>query len=256
MTLDIQKANIWKRIAAWIFDLFLMITLAVGFITILSSLLGYEEYNNTFTQACAKYEAQYQSGPLLISQEQYDALEEDQKAAYDTAWDALMADPEAAKAYNMLQFHALPLTMVSSGIILAMAIWEFAIPLFFKNGQTLGKKLFGLALIRSDCVRMNNLQLFARTILGKCTIGTMIPVYLLLLLFFGNGGILCTAGLFVLAAAQALCILISRNQSAIHDHLAGTIVVDLASQTIFDSTEDLIAHQQKVAAERAAREPY
>lgn len=256
MTLDIQKANIWKRIAAWIFDLFLVITLAVGFITALSSLLGYEEYNATFTQACAKYEAQYQSGPLLISQEQYDAFDETQKAAYDAAWSALLADPEAAKAYSMLQFHALPLLMVSAGVILAMVIWEFVIPLIFKNGQTLGKKIFGLGLIRTDGVRMNNLQLFARSILGKCTVGTMIPVYLLLLLFFGNGGIFCTAGLFALLVAQVLCILISRNQCAIHDFLASTIVVDLASQTIFNSTEDLIAHQQKVAAERAARQPY
>lgn len=256
MSLDIQKASIWKRIAAWIFDLFLVVTLAVGFVTILLPVSGFEGYRTTYLDACAKYEAQYESGPILISQEEYDAKTPEEKAAYDAAYAALQADPEAAKAYNMLQLQALPLLITSISVLLAVLVWELALPLLLKNGQTLGKKIFGLALIRSDCVKMNNLQLFTRTVLGKYAVELMIPIYLLMLIFFGGGGILCTAGLLILAVAQALCILISRNQCAIHDFLAGTVVVDLASQTVFDSTEDLIAHQQKVAAERAAREPY
>ena len=48
----------------------------------------------------------------------------------------------------------------------------------------------------------------------------------------------------------------TRNHSLLHDLMAGTVVVDYASQKIFQSTEDLIAYQKKIAAERAARQDY
>ena len=74
--------------------------------------------------------------------------------------------------------------------------------------------------------------------------------------FWGTAGLLGTVVLFGLAVAQLLCLILSRNNCAIHDFIAGTVVVDMASQTIFGSTEELIAHQKKVAADRAARQPY
>ena len=45
-------------------------------------------------------------------------------------------------------------------------------------------------------------------------------------------------------------------EKADEDLIAGTVVVDKDSQTIFRTTEDLIAWKKKVAAQRAAREPY
>ena len=62
--------------------------------------------------------------------------------------------------------------------------------------------------------------------------------------------------LFVLAVGQLACVIFTRGNCAIHDLMAGTIVVDYASQTIFKTTEDLIAYQKRMAAERAARAPY
>jgi ABC-type polysaccharide transport system permease subunit len=62
--------------------------------------------------------------------------------------------------------------------------------------------------------------------------------------------------ILALLLGQALCVGLTRNNAAIHDLLAGTVVVDMSSQTIFRSTEDLIAYQKQVAAERAARQTY
>ena len=59
-----------------------------------------------------------------------------------------------------------------------------------------------------------------------------------------------------LVIAQLLCLIISRNNSAIHDLLAGTAVVDISSQMIFRTTDDLIAYKKQIAAEQAARQPY
>ena len=42
----------------------------------------------------------------------------------------------------------------------------------------------------------------------------------------------------------------------IHDLLAGTVVVDVSSQMIFRTTDDLIAYKKKIAAEQSARQVY
>ena len=150
----------------------------------------------------------------------------------------------------------LSLVITTGGILLAYLLWEFFMPLWFGNGQTLGKKIFGLCLVRSDGVKLNTLQLFTRTLLGKFTVETMIPVYILLMLFWGTMDLTGTLLLGALALGQTVCVGVTRSNAAIHDLLAGTAVVDMASQTIFRSTEDLIAFQKQAAAERAARAPY
>ena len=253
MKYEIQKAGLWKRIAAWLFDAILVSVLAVGCGVLLSWLLGYDGYSQTVDRAYATYEAQY-GITFEITQAEYEAMPLEQRQNYDAAYEALVADEDAMGAYNMML--SLSLLITSLGILLALLIWEFLMPLWFGNGQTLGKKIFGLCLIRQDGVQVNHLQLFARMILGKYTIETMIPVFILLMIFWGVMGVSGTVVLLALLAGQAICLAVTRNNAAIHDLLVGTVVVDMASQTIFRTTEDLIAHQKQRAAERAARQPY
>ena len=59
--------------------------------------------------------------------------------------------------------------------LIAFLLLEFAVPLMLKNGQTLGKKIFGVAVVRVDGVKVSPVMVFARGILGKCTIGTLAP---------------------------------------------------------------------------------
>lgn len=253
MVSDLQKAGVWKRIAAWLFDGILISILAVGMGVLLSGMLGYDAHSDALDEAYAHYEREY--GVVFeISQEEYLAQTDEQRLRYDEAYQALTADTDAVYHYNMVM--NLSLVVTTMAILLAVLLWEFAMPLWLGNGQTLGKKIFGLCLVRNDSVKMNTMQLFARTILGKYTIETMIPVYVLLMLFWGTMDLTGTLILLALTVAQIACLLFTRSHAAIHDLLAGTAVVDLASQTIFRSTEDLIAFQKKVAAERAARQPY
>lgn len=253
MTNDLQKANIWKRIAAWMFDGILLGILAVGLGVLLSALLGYDGYSRRVDQAYATYEAQY-STKFDITQTEYLALDQAQLDAYNAAYEALMADQEAMEAYGMML--NLTLVILTVSILLAVVFLEWLVPLYFGNGQTLGKKIFSLCVIRNDGVRMNNMQLFTRSILGKYTIETMIPVLILLMIFWGTMGVSGTMILSLLFAGQTCCVLTTRTHSAIHDLMAGTVVADYSSQTIFRSTEDLIEHQKKVAADRAARATY
>ena len=157
-------------------------------------------------------------------------------------------------AYNMML--NLSMVITTLGILLAILLWEFAIPVLLGNGQTLGKKIFGLCLVRNDGVKVNSMQLFARTVLGKFTIETMIPVYLLLMLFWGTMDLTGTLMILGLIVAELMVLALTRTNSAIHDLLAGTVVVDITSQMIFRTTEDLIEYKKKIAAEQAARQRY
>ena len=253
MAHDLQTANIWKRMAAWLFDGILTGVIAVAFSLLLSAALGYDGYGARLDEAYAKYEAEY-SVSFEISREAYETMTDAERENYNAAYQALVADQEAMYAYNMMI--SLSLMIISLGILLALVLWEFLMPLWLGHGRTLGKKIFGLCLVRSDGVQMNTMQLFTRSILGKYSIETMIPVLIALMIFWGTMGVMGTAVLAALAVGQALSIVLTKSRSAIHDLLAGTVVVDYASQTIFRTTEDLIAYQKKVAAEQAARANY
>lgn len=253
MSLDLQKASMWKRISAYIFDGILMITLAVAFGWLLSLILGYDGYNDQVNQAYAKYEAEY--GVVFdVTQSEYDAMTQEQKDQYQLAYDALIADEDAMLAYNIM----LNMTMliVTTGILLSMILLEFVVPMLLKNGMTLGKKIFSIGVVRTDCVRITGVQLFVRTMLGKFTVETMIPIYMILMFLWGTLSATAVLILMLLLMVQLILVLVSRNHSAIHDLLAGTVTVDYASQMIFRSTDDLIDYQKKLAAEEAARKEY
>ena len=253
MVYDLQKASTWKRTAAWIFDGIIVISLAVGLAFLLSMVLGYDGYSRSLNDAYARYETEY--GIVFdMTQEDYQALDEASRQNYDDAYNALIGDEGAMYAYNMMV--NLTLLITSMSIFLAVLLWEFLLPVWMGNGQTLGKKIFGLCLVRHDGVKLNTMQLFTRTVLGKFTIETMIPVYILIMIFWGGMGIGGTVLLLVLAVGQIACVVLTRTNSAIHDLLAGTVVVDMASQMIFRTTDDLIAYKKKIAAEQAARQVY
>ena len=253
MIYDLQKASMLKRISAWLLDIILLTIVAAGFALLFSGLFGFDAHNEALNNAYAKYEQQY-GIQFDITQESYDSLSQEQKDLYQAAYDSLSIDHEAVYAYNMLM--QLSILIVTLGIFFAYLLLEFAVPLWLKHGQTVGKKIFGIAVMRADGVQLGAVALFVRTVLGKYTIETMIPVYILLMLFFGAMGLTGTLVLFALLAAQVCCLSFTKTNSAIHDLLAGTVVVDMASQTIFRTTEELISYQKKVAAERAARQTY
>lgn len=257
MELDLQKASVLKRVAAALVDLILIAILATGFLWLLNAAFGYDDYNDRLTVITQKYADEYGLNTAL-TQEEFNKMTPAEQDAYMAAVDqadaAINADEEAVYLYNMVV--NLAVLNVSLSILLAMTLGEFVVPLFFGNGQTLGKKIFSLCLIRTDSVQINNVQLFARVLLGKYAVGTMIPIYAAVMLMMGtlSGGLLlAVAGLLL---GQCICLIVTSRNALLHDLLAGTVVVDYNSQQIFRTTEDLVEHQKRVAAERAARQTY
>lgn len=251
--MDLQRASSWKRIAAWILDLMLLCVLAVGAAYCTSEIADYDSYNQKLQAAYEHYEKQY-GITFDVDQTTYEAMTAEEKANYDAAYEALIADKEAMYAYNMVV--NLSLLTTSLGILVATLVLEFIVPLILKNGQTIGKKCFSLGVVRIDGVKITPLQLFARTLLGKYTIEMMVPVYIVLMLLWGSMGIVGTLVLLLLLIAQVICVAVGQNRATIHDRLAGTVVVDISSQKVFETTDDLIAYTKRIHAEQVKKQDY
>ena len=168
MLFSIQKANMWKRFAAWMLDAILVMILATGAVSGVSALLGYDAQYQVVNDGYARYEAQY-GVSLDISYEEYGALSEAERKNWDAAANALRTDEAVLEAYSNVIGLTLLITALS--VLVAVVICEFVVPLFLHNGQTVGKKIFGLCLIRNDGVKVNNLQLLTRALLCKGTSG-------------------------------------------------------------------------------------
>lgn len=250
---DLQKASVWKRISALVLDGILLSILTVGFAFLLSLAIGYDAHSARLARYYSDYETEY-GITFSISQEEFASLDEAAQQRYEAAYAALAEDAGAAQTFAEVM--RLTILIITFGVLLGMLALEFVVPLLFKNGQTLGKKVFGLAVVRRDCVRLAPLLLLVRTLLGKYTIETMIPILLLFLIFFGGLGFVGLAVLAALLVLQVGLVAGTRNNSAIHDLLAQTVVVDMASQMIFDSEQELLAYREQMQAERAARDPY
>lgn len=251
--IDLQKASLWKRAAAWILDMMLLCVLAVGAGALLAAILGYNDYYAELNAGYARYEIQY-GVEFDITQSDYLSLSDTQRQNYDAAYSALVADEEVLYAYNMVTSQIVLITTL--GILAGILILEFVVPLWLKNGQTAGKKVFALGVMRTDGVRLTPVQLFIRAVLGKFAVETMIPVYVALMLFFNITGLFGTVLLIGLGLTQLVLLAATRTNAQIHDLLAGTVVVDLSSQRIFQSTDDLIAYTKRIHAEKAARQDY
>lgn len=253
MICDLQKASLLKRAAAFMLDFILLTIVITGAAFALSAILDYDSYSEKLQNIYDEYEAEF-GIDLDISAEEFSALPEEEQKKYEDVNRLMNENEEAIEAYNMTVNLALVITSLS--ILVAYLSLELAVPLWLKNGQTVGKKVFGIGLVRQDGVRITPFMLFVRTLLGKCTVESMIPAYVLILILFGNLGMTGTVLLAGGAILQIALVATSRTNSAIHDMMAATVAVDLNSQMIFESEEELLAYKNKLHAENAAREKY
>ena len=235
------------------FDAILVSILAVGVAYLLAVVTGYDGYNQTMNDAFSGYEQQY-GVTFEMSEEQYAAMTDAERDRYNEAYDALCRDDEAMYAYNMMV--NLTLLISTFGILAAFLTAEFAVPLWLGNGQTLGKKIFGICLMRTDGIKISAPLLFIRTVLGKYTVETMIPVLIIVMIFFNMIGIVGPLVLALILILEIVLLAVTRTNSAIHDILAKTVVVDYLSQRIFENEEELIEFKKELHAERAARTEY
>lgn len=256
--LDLQKASMLKRISAFILDVILLAVAITGFAFFLSAVTGYDSYRERLSNIEVSYWAQYgvedPNNDKSISLSEYEAFTDEQKKNYELASVALSKDAEAKRANEMIVNLTLVITSIS--ILFGYLLLEFTVPLMFKNGQTIGKKIFGIALMRNDGVKINTVMLFVRTVLGKYTIETMVPVFLIIMILFFGAGIVGLAVLLLIGVLEIVMLCTTKTRSCIHDLLAYTVAVDMQSQMIFESPEALLEYKKKLHADVVADSDY
>ena len=251
MIYDLQKAMIWKRISAWLFDAILLSIAAVGIGFCLSALLGYDSYGEIMQQRCQAIEQEY-GVSFQISQNAFNRLSSQKQQDFLNANDALSHDGEARKAYAMMV--NLSILIVSLSLLSATVLLEFLVPLLLGNGQTLGKKIFSIGVMDTTGIRVRKIQMFIRTVLGKYTIELMIPILVGTLSFWGSLGVYGTMLVVGLLILQLILLAATRTNALIHDLLAGTVVIDMPSQMIFENQAEMLAYKESLQKEMESRQ--
>ena len=281
---ELRKIGIVKRASALLLDAILLAVLTTGFMFIISLICNYNHHEDLANQYYAEWEdfrkeyvgevAAFYGFDYTQSEdgEDYTLTWKGEPASLNDVMSALDAsqgnDPETARAYDKyltltptskvnMQYryvYTLLFMMVSLGVLLGYLVLEFIIPIILKNGQTVGKKVFGICLVRPDCVKIRTVALFARTFLGKFAIETMFPVLLVFLFFFGGMGILAIILFAALLILNTVLFFATKNRTPIHDIFASTVVVDMKLQMIFESEEELIETKTRLHKESVENE--
>ncbi len=258
MIYDVQKASFLKRVSAYILDFILLTIIATGVALLISAIVDYDGQLQIYEDKKTFYENKYSTEDFEIDfdiqESAFKELTSDKIELINTAYEEFRNDQEAIKAYNLLISLMLMITSIS--IFIAHLILEFILPLILKNGQTVGKKIFGVAVMQNNSVKVNHLSMFARSILGKYTIETMIPVMMAIMIYFGAWGLGGFAILLLFFSAQLIILCITKNNSCVHDLLSGTVAVDLASQMIFESEEKMIEYKKAQHAKKVEKSVY
>ena len=270
---ELKRIGIVKRASAWLLDAILLAVLTTGFMFCISLIAGFDPQQQLATEYYTAWE-DFRKDHIADVAEFYGYTVTKDGAAAEIG-DVIKAladsegkDAETAQAYKAylalpsvsqvnLQYeyvYNLLFMMVSVGLLLSYLILEFIVPLALKNGQTVGKKIFGICLVRPDCVKVTGVPLFARTVLGKFAIETMFPVLLVFLFFFGGLGLLAVilfAGILLL---NVILFLATKNKTPIHDVIAGTVAADMKLQKMYASEEERDEHRAELAKQAAADE--
>ena len=225
-----NKAGLSKGASAFFIDVVLLLLLAVALAYVLSLAFGYSRFSQAYSSGIERYAAQYNvQFDKVVSQADFDALTDQQKASYEAAVAAMNEDTEILDALSSMV--RLIFLIAALSLFLAFMALEFIVPLFLKQGRTLGKKAFGLSVTKKDGSPLGPVPLLVRTFVGKYLIETMIPVLIIIITIFNaiglmNGpGIIGFAIILVIVISNLALVFISANGCAIHDHIADTIVV-------------------------------
>ena len=132
--------------------------------------------------------------------------------------------------YYSLEFVISSLIAVSTTYIL--------IPIWLKNGTTLGKKVFGLCLADIDGYRIRNQQLLMRAMpISVLLLTLLIPIWTYFIALF--------VYLVVIFLVSFTLAMASPKKCSLHDFTGRTVVVDARTSILFDNVADEEAYIAK-----------
>ena len=182
MIYDIQKASVFKRASALLLDIIILAVLASGFSFLVAKVLNVSKHQDKLQEYYDYYVDTYDVN-FGLTAEDFEKMSEDELNHYLEVEEIIKKDT----SFNDEKNTVVLLTLLTAflGILLGFTCSEFVVPLLFKNGQTLGKKVFSLCVLKNNSVKMTGVQFFVRTFLGKFAVEIMIPVNIIVMLLLG-----------------------------------------------------------------------
>ena len=139
--------------------------------------------------------------------------------------------------YNRYALFSSTLPLVIT-IFISFMIFYFIIPLFFKNGETVGKKVMHTCLVNKLGYEYSRLQLIPRF---------LFPTFLIIAVVFITGfsiwSLLIVSATFLISY---LFVIFTKDNKALHDYFAGTLVIDARESTWFKDINEEEKTQKEV----------
>lgn len=241
MNKTLQKAPFFKRLFALMFDWIFIVILIFTCVIPMSFLLKVSEYSEKFDQYYSEYEKKY-GVDFDLTEEQFGAMTEEELKLYKEAYNALTSDEEANKAQDVLYKRIVG--SIELSFLAAYLVMDVLFPLMLKNGQTLGKRIFNLAVVRTNGEPASMLTILSRTAIGKFTVETAIPILFVSSLLMTSLNLLGL--LYVVAILIANIVLLIKKNKVLHDLLADTMVVICPAPVGRWKTQASFAHKAKI----------
>ena len=232
---SLNLAPMGKRLAAWLLDFILTITLAVGFMLFTSVILNYDkevEKLNEYYDIHNVYRTDENGNKNFC-----EANPNDEYDSCNVAWAKFAEDEAAVAQYNKVNEYTI--AILSSGLVLSIMSMYFVVPLCLKHGRTVGKKVMGISLISYEEIKVSHKQMFIRALMGNFLVLSMIPVLLFFTAMISGGGFLYSFIAFAIEFANIVATISSKKKQNFPDMIAKTIAVDTATQIICDTKEQL-----------------
>ena len=146
------------------------------------------------------------------------------KYIYFYALSELTSIPQVVKAYN--RYNLLGVTIpVMVAIIFTMLIFYFVLPMIFKDGETLGKLIMHICLVNKLGYKYPKSGLIIRFLIPASVVA--------ILLLFTGLSLLSIIIFSVIVLISYLLTIFTKEHKAIHDYLAGSLVIDKRESTFF-----------------------
>ncbi len=224
----IHNAKLFNRVAALVLDLILVFIIFVVF-------------DNLVTKNVANQLWQYDEKMAI-----YEQYQMDYGLAYKNEDGIIIfneVDPAVLEAFNnneevqvvSAEITTLQLYQFAFDFLIAEFIVFFVLPLIFKNGQTLGKKMMRMGLMSADGNKVQTWQVFARFIIATYALETMVTIIVIFP---------------VTPLLSAILMFATKKHTSLQDLIAGTRVVDLDKTILLDDASQRDDLQRNWEAEQ------
>lgn len=228
---EINKAPMWKRFSAFLIDGIIAISIFLGVTLLINKITNVDYYKETYLTYREHF---YEENKDLIDNA---STTEDYNKINNLYGIYYLDNPEMKESYlNELRY---TLLSWSVGSVVAVTLVEFVAPIIMKNGQSVGKKIFKIGVIKKNGVRFNNVNLLIRGILGKLTVETLIPVILIYSFIYTSNVLLSALTIFLIIIGELILLFATKNKTFFHDLIGSSVVIDLSNQKIYESIKEI-----------------